>query len=62
MAMGTKYSYPEIVRLAVAGSVDTRTMARALRGEPVTGLAGMRIREVLEKEGIDPSADGKVKS
>jgi hypothetical protein len=54
MAMGTRYTYPEIVRLAVAASVDARTMARALRGETVVGLAGLRIRDVLDEHGVNP--------
>jgi hypothetical protein len=39
-------------RLAVEGSVEPRTLLKALRGEPVRGLAGQRAREVLERYGL----------
>jgi hypothetical protein len=44
-------------RLAVEGSVEPRTLLKALRGEPVRGMAGQRAREVLERHGLIAPAD-----
>lgn len=47
----------ELRSLAVAASADPRTVARALRGEPVRGLAGERVARVLRERGLDAPAD-----
>jgi hypothetical protein len=41
-------------RLAVEASCDPKTIIKALRNEPVRGMAGYRAREVLEKHGLLP--------
>jgi hypothetical protein len=38
-------------RLALEASVDPRTIAKVLAGEPVRGLAGDRARSVLKELG-----------
>ena len=42
--------------LAVEASVDPRSVAKALRGEPVRGLAGNRINAVLDAFGVSQAA------
>lgn len=42
-------------QIAVLASVDPRTVLRALRGEPVRGMPGHRIRAVLQAEGLLPA-------
>jgi len=42
--------------LAVKASVHPRTIAKALRGEPIRGLAGHRARAVLREAGLLPAA------
>lgn len=39
-------------KLAVAASVDPRTIEKVAAGRPVRGLPGYRARRVLEAEGI----------
>lgn len=39
-------------RLAVKADCDPRTIRKALRGETVRGLAGHRVKRVLEEEGL----------
>lgn len=45
-------------RWAVASSSDPRTVEKVLRGEPVRGLAGYRVRAVLAAEGIKIAGKG----
>lgn len=45
---------PTLRKLAVAASVDPRTLNRLLRGLPVRGDAGHRGRRVLEDNGFLP--------
>lgn len=45
--------------LAVKASVHPRTIAKALRGEPIRGLAGHRARQVLRDAGLLPAANDK---
>jgi hypothetical protein len=41
-------------QLALKHSIDVRTLQRALRGEPVRGLAGHRAKEALREAGLKP--------
>lgn len=41
-----------IAELAVAAQVDRRSVRKALRGDPVRGLAGARIARVLAVRGV----------
>jgi hypothetical protein len=55
-----------IRELAVKASCDPRTIEKAIRGEPVRGMAGHRARAVLAAAGLavperptDPRAGGE---
>ncbi len=39
--------------LGVKADCDPRTIAKALRGEPVRGMAGRRARAALKRAGFD---------
>jgi hypothetical protein len=55
-----EHTYPipraERLRIAVAADVDVRSVEAELRGEPVAGRSGRRVREALRAESL-PTSD-----
>ena len=49
----------EVRRLAAEAAVDTRTLRKRLRGEPVRGMAGDRADQVLREHGLEPGQEGQ---
>lgn len=47
-----KLGRAEAIRLAVAASVDPRTIQKVLRGEPAVGMSGDRARKILIENGL----------
>jgi len=52
MGPGRTLDEGTVLRLAVAASVDPKTIRKAVRGLPIRGRAGERAREALRAAGI----------
>lgn len=52
----SKFDAALLRQLAVSASVDPRTVAKALRGERVRGMAGRRVNRALAAAGLLPAS------
>ena len=61
MTIGVRRMLPnhELRKVAVAAEADPRTVRKFIKGEPVQGLVGERIRRALNEAGWIPVAAAK---
>lgn len=60
MQPSSKLAAPQLREIAVAASVDPRTVRKVLEGKPVLALPRGRVVAELQKRGLSPTPEARV--